>query len=182
MNVSPRHSARSIRSRVAPLALRVATSLALTAGPKKPPPAAPTPTVNQDSIDAANRVRDSLAALARARQDSIDAANRARQDSLAAAGRAVTEARNALTAAIHFDYDRSDITEELTRLRSHLDQFEHTMTSEDPVGRTLDFLLQEIGREVNTIGSKGNDAGVASHVVTLKSEIEKIREQVQNIE
>jgi uncharacterized protein (TIGR00255 family) len=78
--------------------------------------------------------------------------------------------------------DRSDITEELTRLRSHLDQFEHTMTSEDPVGRTLDFLLQEIGREVNTIGSKGNDAVVASHVVTLKSEIEKIREQVQNIE
>ena len=78
--------------------------------------------------------------------------------------------------------DRSDITEELTRLRSHLDQFEHAMTSDEPVGRTLDFLLQEIGREVNTIGSKGNDAEVARHVVTLKSEIEKIREQVQNIE
>jgi uncharacterized protein (TIGR00255 family) len=78
--------------------------------------------------------------------------------------------------------DRCDISEELTRLRSHLDQFEHAMTSRDPVGRTLDFLLQEIGREVNTIGSKGNDAEVARHVVTLKSEIEKIREQVQNIE
>ena len=78
--------------------------------------------------------------------------------------------------------DRCDISEELTRLRSHLDQFEHAMTSEDPVGRTLDFLLQEIGREVNTIGSKGNDAEVAGHVVALKSEIEKIREQVQNIE
>ena len=113
MNVTPRHSARSTRSRLGPLALLAASSLALTACPKKPQPAAPpTPTVNQDSIDAANRVRDSLAALARARQDSIDAANRARQDSLAAAGRAVTEARNAITAAIHFDYDRSDITDE----------------------------------------------------------------------
>jgi len=78
--------------------------------------------------------------------------------------------------------DRSDITEELTRLRSHLDQFEQVMTSDEPVGRTLDFLLQEIGREVNTIGSKGNDAEVGRHVVALKSEIEKIREQVQNIE
>jgi peptidoglycan-associated lipoprotein len=113
MNVTPRHSARSTRSRLGPLALLAASSLALTACPKKPQPAAPpTPTVNQDSIDAANRARDSLAALARARQDSIDAANRARQDSLAAAGRAVTEARNAITAAIHFDYDRSDITDE----------------------------------------------------------------------
>ena len=112
MNVTPRHSARSIRSRLGPLALLAASSLALTACPKRPQPAAPTPTVNQDSIDAANRARDSLAALARARQDSIDAANRARQDSLAAAGRAVTEARNAITAAIHFDYDRSDITDE----------------------------------------------------------------------
>jgi uncharacterized protein (TIGR00255 family) len=78
--------------------------------------------------------------------------------------------------------DRCDISEELTRLRSHLDQFEHAMTSRDPVGRTLDFLLQEIGREVNTMGSKGNDTEVARHVVALKSELEKIREQVQNIE
>jgi len=78
--------------------------------------------------------------------------------------------------------DRCDISEELTRLRSHLDQFEHALTSEDPVGRTLDFLLQEIGREVNTIGSKSNDAAITQNVVTLKSELEKIREQVQNIE
>lgn len=112
MNVSPRRRPRPTSSRLAALALLASSSLALTACPKKPKPAAPTPTVNQDSINAANRVRDSLAALARARQDSIDAANRARQDSIANAGRAATDARNALTAAIHFDFDRSDITDE----------------------------------------------------------------------
>jgi len=78
--------------------------------------------------------------------------------------------------------DRCDISEEATRLDSHLAQFGATLKSEEPVGRTLDFILQEIGREVNTIGSKANDAAIAMHVVRLKGELEKIREQVQNIE
>ena len=78
--------------------------------------------------------------------------------------------------------ERCDITEEVTRLGSHLGQFETSFTSKEPVGRTLDFLLQECGREVNTIGSKANDAEIATHVVKLKAELEKIREQVQNIE
>lgn len=78
--------------------------------------------------------------------------------------------------------ERCDITEEVTRLGSHLGQFETSFTSKEPVGRTLDFLLQECGREVNTIGSKANDAEIATHVVKLKGELEKIREQVQNIE
>lgn len=78
--------------------------------------------------------------------------------------------------------DRCDVTEEVTRLNSHLVQFQATLKSEEPLGRTLDFLLQEIGREVNTIGSKANDADIATHVVKLKGELEKIREQVQNIE
>ena len=78
--------------------------------------------------------------------------------------------------------DRCDISEEVTRLGSHLAQCEIALKSEEPVGRTLDFLLQEIGREVNTIGSKANDADIAMHVVKLKGELEKIREQVQNIE
>lgn len=78
--------------------------------------------------------------------------------------------------------DRCDVTEEVTRLNSHLVQFQATLKSEEPLGRTLDFLLQEIGREVNTIGSKANDADIAAHVVKLKGELEKIREQVQNIE
>jgi uncharacterized protein (TIGR00255 family) len=78
--------------------------------------------------------------------------------------------------------DRYDVSEELTRLDSHLEQFASTLESREPVGRTLDFLLQEMGREVNTIGSKANDAQIAAQVVQLKSELEKIREQVQNIE
>ncbi|MCX6898387.1 MAG: YicC family protein [Verrucomicrobia bacterium] len=78
--------------------------------------------------------------------------------------------------------DRADITEELTRLASHLDQFADCLTSGQPVGRTLDFLSQEMGREINTIGSKANDIAITQTVVMLKAELEKIREQVQNIE
>jgi uncharacterized protein (TIGR00255 family) len=78
--------------------------------------------------------------------------------------------------------DRCDITEELVRFASHLVQFDAALESAEPVGRKLDFLLQELGREVNTIGSKANDSEIASRVVELKAELEKIREQVQNIE
>jgi len=78
--------------------------------------------------------------------------------------------------------DRGDITEEIVRLDSHMVQFEETFHRTDGVGKTLDFLLQEIGREVNTIGSKANDAEIAGHVVQMKAELERIREQVQNVE
>ena len=78
--------------------------------------------------------------------------------------------------------DRGDITEEIVRLDSHMIQFEQTLNRADSVGKTLDFLLQEIGREVNTIGSKANDAEIAGHVVQMKAELERIREQVQNVE
>lgn len=78
--------------------------------------------------------------------------------------------------------DRADITEELVRLDSHMIQFQETLEHTEPVGKTLDFLLQEIGREVNTIGSKANDTEIAVHVIQMKAEIERIREQVQNIE
>jgi uncharacterized protein (TIGR00255 family) len=78
--------------------------------------------------------------------------------------------------------DRGDITEEIVRLDSHMIQFEQTLDRADSIGKTLDFLLQEIGREVNTIGSKANDAEIAGHVVQMKAELERIREQVQNVE
>ncbi|MGH7989599.1 MAG: YicC/YloC family endoribonuclease, partial [Limisphaerales bacterium] len=78
--------------------------------------------------------------------------------------------------------DRSDISEELTRLQSHFQQFEDCRKSREPVGRTLDFLAQEMNREINTIGSKANDAVISREVVTLKAELEKFREQVQNVE
>lgn len=78
--------------------------------------------------------------------------------------------------------DRSNITEEIVRLKSHLGQFVDTMDTEGSIGRKLDFLVQEMNREANTISSKANDVTIVKLVVDMKSEIEKIREQVQNIE
>jgi uncharacterized protein (TIGR00255 family) len=78
--------------------------------------------------------------------------------------------------------DRSDISEELTRLQSHFQQFEDCQKSKEPVGRMLDFLAQEMNREINTIGSKANDSLISREVVTLKAELEKFREQAQNVE
>lgn len=78
--------------------------------------------------------------------------------------------------------DKADITEELTRIHSHIHQFEETLIEQEPVGRKLDFLVQELNREANTIGSKANDGLIAKNVVELKSIIEKLKEQVQNIE
>ena len=78
--------------------------------------------------------------------------------------------------------DKVNYTEETVRLRSHFDQFRQIITAGEPVGRKLDFLIQEMNREINTVASKANSAGAAQFVVDIKSEIEKIREQIQNIE
>ena len=78
--------------------------------------------------------------------------------------------------------DRLAVDEETVRLRSHFAQLRKIMESTEPVGRKLDFVVQEMNRETNTIGSKCSDTAIAGHVVEMKSEIEKIREQIQNIE
>jgi len=78
--------------------------------------------------------------------------------------------------------DRSDITEELIRVESHLDQFRSYMNQDDVIGRRLDFLLQEINREVNTMASKAADSFVSQLVVDIKAELERLREQIQNVE
>jgi uncharacterized protein (TIGR00255 family) len=78
--------------------------------------------------------------------------------------------------------DRADICEELTRLESHAEHFASLLTRAEAVGRRLDFLLQEMAREANTIGSKSQDVAIAHAVVDLKAEIERMREQVQNVE
>jgi uncharacterized protein (TIGR00255 family) len=78
--------------------------------------------------------------------------------------------------------DRSDIREEIVRLKSHLDQFAETVAAKDSQGRRLDFLTQEIGRETNTIGAKANDASISHLVVAIKTTVEQIRELVQNVE
>lgn len=78
--------------------------------------------------------------------------------------------------------DRADVTEELTRLRSHFDQFSALLKSDGEIGRKSEFLLQEIGREVNTIGSKANDLTISRAVIELKNELERVREQIANVE
>ncbi len=78
--------------------------------------------------------------------------------------------------------DKADINEEITRLKSHIGQFIHTLNDHEPIGRKLDFLVQEMNRETNTIGSKANDSSIAKKVVEIKSLLEKLKEQVQNIE
>ncbi|MCA0969259.1 YicC family protein [Halobacillus litoralis] len=78
--------------------------------------------------------------------------------------------------------EKGDVTEELTRLDAHVEQFLTTLDKKEAIGRKLDFVVQEMHREVNTIGSKSNDAEVSEWVVALKSEIEKVKEQVQNVE
>ena len=78
--------------------------------------------------------------------------------------------------------DRCDVSEELTRLDSHFAKFREYLEADEAPGRALDFLCQELFREFNTIGSKANDAGIAQTIVEAKTEVEKIREQVQNVE
>jgi uncharacterized protein (TIGR00255 family) len=87
-----------------------------------------------------------------------------------------------ISKEVVFFADRSDISEELTRLQSHFQQFDDCLKSGEPVGRTLDFLAQEMNREINTIGSKANDSLISREVVQLKTELEKFREQAQNVE
>lgn len=87
-----------------------------------------------------------------------------------------------LANEIVFFADRSDINEEVIRLYSHINQFYESLEEEVPVGRKLDFLIQEMNREINTIGSKANDIEISRNVVEVKSELEKIREQIQNVE
>jgi uncharacterized protein (TIGR00255 family) len=78
--------------------------------------------------------------------------------------------------------DRCDVTEEITRLRSHFEQFATLLKSDGEIGRKSEFILQEIGREVNTIGSKANDLTIARAVIDLKNELERVREQIANVE
>jgi uncharacterized protein (TIGR00255 family) len=78
--------------------------------------------------------------------------------------------------------EKSDITEEIVRLRSHLGQFLEMLDGEEAIGRKVDFLIQEMNREVNTIGSKSSDAHISRQVIEMKSELAKLREQVQNLE
>jgi uncharacterized protein (TIGR00255 family) len=125
---------------------------------------------------AAARVRKEAPGVAQRYREQL--VERIKTSGLEAPG---TEDERLLKEVVYFA-DRSDISEELARLQSHFDQFEDCRKSPEPVGRTLDFLAQEMNREINTIGSKANDAAISREVVTLKAELEKFREQAQNVE
>ena len=98
------------------------------------------------------------------------------------AGLPVSTEDERLTKEVTFFADRADVSEELTRVESHLAQFAHHLRRHEPVGRTLEFITQEIFRELNTLGAKANDAAISQRVVLCKAELEKIREQIQNLE
>jgi uncharacterized protein (TIGR00255 family) len=97
-------------------------------------------------------------------------------------GLEITLDEDRLTKDVTFFAERSDFSEELSRLESHLEQFTETTNKQQAIGRTLEFISQELGRELNTLSAKANDAEISQLVVECKAELEKIREQVQNVE
>lgn len=106
--------------------------------------------------------------------------HRERVRSMVSGGGQVDETR--LETEVAYIGGRQDIAEELTRLESHIKQYDSLLKGNGAVGRKLDFLLQEVNREVNTIGAKGGDATISKHVVECKTELERLREQIQNVE
>jgi uncharacterized protein (TIGR00255 family) len=94
----------------------------------------------------------------------------------------VTVDESRLAQEVAFFSERSDITEEIVRVRSHLQQFRAYLSVDDALGRRLDFLIQELNREVNTLSSKASDSSISKMAVEMKAELEKLREQIQNVE
>ena len=138
------------------------------------------------AADLANRVKAIAKSAARIEKRSPKVVKRYRDNlieriaGLGADAPAADDER--LAREVAYFADRCDITEEVTRLGSHFEQFAGFVKSTKPVGRTLDFLSQEMNREINTIGSKANDSEISKEVVKVKAELEKFREQVQNVE
>jgi uncharacterized protein (TIGR00255 family) len=136
----------------------------------------------QDILARLGHVRDSRSAiLSRAPHIAQDTFDRMKQRVEKLLTEAIPDLPR-LNQELAIYADRCDITEELVRLDTLMIQFEGALQGVEPVGKTLDFLLQEMGREVNTIGSKANDVAVRSGVVGMKTELERIREQIQNVE
>jgi len=135
--------------------------------------------------DLGERLRIVGGALERVEARAVAAVDRVRQrlrDRLAQISSDAEYNQQRLEVELTLFADRSDVTEECVRLRSHLDQFAGCAAGPDPAGRRFNFLLQEMNREVNTIGSKSQDLGISQDVISAKEELERIREQVQNVE
>ena len=135
--------------------------------------------------DLARRIKSILRGIARIRKRRPEVVKRYREvllERIKRVGLEIGVADDRLAKEVALFAERSDFSEELTRLESHLDQFTETANKQEAIGRTLEFITQEIGRELNTLGAKANDAEISQIVVHAKAELEKIREQVQNVE
>jgi uncharacterized protein (TIGR00255 family) len=136
----------------------------------------------KDLIRRLKAMRKELKTIRTIHPDVVKKYRAALLDRIQKAGLPIQPDDERLVKEISFFADRADVSEELTRLESHLAQFAHHLRKNEPVGRTLEFITQEIFRELNTLGAKSNDAAISQHVVACKSELEKIREQIQNLE
>jgi uncharacterized protein (TIGR00255 family) len=136
----------------------------------------------KDLIHRLKAMRKKLKEIRALHPDVVKKYRAALLDRIQKAGLPVPSDDERIVKEITFFADRSDISEELTRLESHLAQFAHHLRKNEPVGRTLEFITQEIFRELNTLGAKANDAVISQRVVACKAELEKIREQIQNLE
>ena len=136
----------------------------------------------KDLIHRLKAMRKKLKEIRALHPDVVKRYRTALLDRLQKAGLPIATDDERLLKEISFFADRADISEELTRIESHLAQFAHHLRKNEPVGRTLEFITQEIFRELNTLGAKANDAAISQRVVACKAELEKIREQVQNLE
>jgi uncharacterized protein (TIGR00255 family) len=136
----------------------------------------------KDLIHRLKNLRKNLKEIRGLHPDVVKRYRKALLDRIEKAGVPVTQDDDRLMKEISIFADKADISEELTRLESHLAQFAHHLRKNEPVGRTLEFITQEIFRELNTLGAKANDASISQRVVACKAELEKIREQIQNLE
>jgi uncharacterized protein (TIGR00255 family) len=136
----------------------------------------------KDLIHRLKAMRKKLKEIRALHPDVVKKYRAALLDRIQKAGLPVPSDDERIVKEITFFADRADISEELTRLESHLAQFANHLRKNEPVGRTLEFITQEIFRELNTLGAKANDAVISQRVVACKAELEKIREQIQNLE
>ncbi len=136
----------------------------------------------KDLIHRLKAIRKDLKSIRALHPDVVKKYRAALLERIQKAGLPIEADDERLVKEISFFADRADASEELTRLESHLAQFAHHLRKSEPVGRTLEFITQEIFRELNTLGAKANDAGISQRVVACKAELEKIREQIQNLE
>jgi uncharacterized protein (TIGR00255 family) len=130
-------------------------------------------------LDLVAKLVDEVKALAPA---AVESYRERLAERIAELSRGVPVDPQRLAQEVAFFAERTDVAEEMTRLHSHLAQFQALLTAKEPVGRKMDFLVQEMHREVNTTGSKSQHPEISSRIVALKAELERIREQVQNVE